>query len=83
MRFRKRAIAHPHLGEELLEKFKEACVDIAVIDKPPKMEGRAIAMFMSPKQTKPEKAEKGAKKPPKQQPAPAAEAEQTEEPAEE
>jgi len=62
VRFRKRAIAHPHLGEELLEKFRDACLDIAVIDKPPKMEGRAIAMFMSPKQTKPEKNDKNAKK---------------------
>ena len=77
VRFRKRAIAHPHLGEELLEKFKEACLDIAVIDKPPKMEGRAIAMFMSPKQTKPEKADKGGKKPPKKQEAPAPVAEET------
>ena len=25
VRFRKRAIAHPQLGEELLDKFKEAC----------------------------------------------------------
>ncbi len=62
VRFRKRAIAHPHLGEELLEKFRDACLDIAVIDKPPKMEGRAIAMFMSPKQTKPDKNDKNAKK---------------------
>ena len=83
VRFRKRAIAHPHLGEELLEKFKEACLDIAVIDKPPKMEGRAIAMFMSPKAQKPEKADKGAKKPVKKD-APAPEAAETAEaPAEE
>ena len=78
VRFRKRAIAHPHLGEELLEKFRDACLDIAVIDKPPKMEGRAIAMFMSPKQTKPEKAEKSAKKPQTQKPA----KEETAQPAE-
>lgn len=61
VRFRKRAIAHPHLGEELLEQFREACLDVAVIDKPPKMEGRAIAMFMSPKQTKPESTKKSKK----------------------
>lgn len=52
VRFRKRAIAHPHLGEELLERFREACGDAAVVDKPPKMEGRSIVMFMSPKAQK-------------------------------
>ena len=52
VRFRKRAIAHPHLGEELLERFREACGDIAVVDKPAKMEGRSIVMFMSPKASK-------------------------------
>ena len=49
VRFRKRAIAHPQLGEELLEKFKEACAEVGVVDKPAKMEGRSIVMFMSPK----------------------------------
>ena len=49
VRFRKRAIAHPQLGEELLNKFKEACAEAGVVDKPAKMEGRSIVMFMSPK----------------------------------
>lgn len=49
VRFRKRAIAHPQLGEELLEKFKEACSEYGVVDKPSKMEGRALVMFVSPK----------------------------------
>ena len=73
VRFRKRAIAHPHLGEELLERYRDEIGDVAVVDKPPKMEGRAIVMFMSPKQTKPEKGDKSAKKakPQKPQEAPA------------
>ena len=83
VRFRKRAIAHPHLGEELLEKYREGLGDVAVVDKQPKMEGRALVMFVSPKQTKPEKAEKGAKKQKPQQAqetkAPAAEAPAAEE----
>ena len=49
VRFRKRAIAHPQLGEELLEKFKEACAEFGAVEKPAKMEGRSIVMFMSPK----------------------------------
>lgn len=63
VRFRKRAIAHPHLGEELLERYRDACVDVAVVDKPPKMEGRAIVMFMSPKAQKTEKGEKKSRAP--------------------
>ncbi len=52
VRFKKRAIAHPHLGEELLEKFKEACAEVGTVEKPGKMEGRALVMFVSPKASK-------------------------------
>ena len=52
VRFKKRAIAHPHLGEELLEKFKEACSEVGTVEKPGKMEGRALVMFVSPKASK-------------------------------
>ncbi len=52
VRFRKRAIAHPHLGEELLDKFKEACAEAGTVEKPSKMEGRALVMFVSPKASK-------------------------------
>ena len=52
VRFRKRAIAHPQLGKELLEKFKEAVAEFGAVDKPSKMEGRALVMFISPKSTK-------------------------------
>lgn len=80
VRFRKRAIAHPELGRELLEKYRDMIGDAAVVDKPPKMEGRAYVMFMSPKAGKPEKAEKPAKpKKPAEAAAPAEEAAQTEE----
>ncbi len=52
VRFRKRAIAHPHLGEELLEKFKAACSEAGVVEKPSKMEGRSLIMIISPKASK-------------------------------
>ncbi len=52
VRFKKRAIAHPHLGEELLEKFKAACSEAGTVEKPSKMEGRALVMFVSPKASK-------------------------------
>ncbi len=52
VRFRKRAVAHPHLGEELLTKFKEAVAEAGIVEKPSKMEGRSLVMFVSPKAAK-------------------------------
>ena len=52
VRFRKRAIAHPELGSELLDRFKEAVSVAGIVDKPAKMEGRSIVMFVSPKANK-------------------------------
>ena len=52
VRFKKRAVAHPHIGEELLIKFKEAVVEVGTVDKPIKMEGRSLVMFVSPKASK-------------------------------
>ena len=52
IRFRKRAIAHPQLGEELLERFKEAVSSVGTVEKPAKMEGRSLVMFVSPKTSK-------------------------------
>lgn len=52
VRFRKRTVAHPQFGEELLVKFKEAISEVGVVDKPSKMEGRSLVMFVSPKSGK-------------------------------
>ncbi len=52
VRFRKRAIAHPQIGQELLERFRDACGEFGTVEKPAKMEGRSIVMFMSPKTSK-------------------------------
>ncbi|MBQ8965115.1 translation initiation factor IF-3 [Ruminococcus sp.] len=49
VRFRKRTVAHPQFGEELLVKFKEAVSEVGVVDKPSKMEGRSLVMFVAPK----------------------------------
>jgi translation initiation factor IF-3 len=49
VRFRGREMAHTNIGEDLLKKFAEECADIATVDKNPKLEGRFMAMFMSPK----------------------------------
>ena len=47
-----RTLAHPQFGEELLAKFKDAISEAGVVDKPSKMEGRSLVMFVSPKVNK-------------------------------
>lgn len=64
VRFRGREMAHTDIGEVLLRNFAEKCADIANLDKAPKLEGRNMSMFLSPKpQTPPKKPAKP--KPPK------------------
>lgn len=52
VRFRGREMAHTELGRELLDRFKDSIADAGSIDKPAKMEGRSMAMFISPKPAK-------------------------------
>ena len=52
VRFRGREMTHTEIGEELLRKFAAACEEIASMDKPPKLEGRNMSMFLSPKTAK-------------------------------
>ena len=52
VRFRGREMAHTNIGEDLLKKFAEECAELATVDKNPKLEGRHMAMFLSPKATK-------------------------------
>ena len=52
VRFRGREMAHTDIGHDLLIKFSEGCADVAVMDKSPKLEGRHMSMFLSPKATK-------------------------------
>ena len=52
VRFRGREMTHTEIGEELLKNFAEGCAEIATINKPPKLDGRHMAMFLSPKNAK-------------------------------
>ncbi len=49
IRFRGREMAHPELGTEIMDKAAQALEDVAAVDKPAKLEGRQMLMFMSPK----------------------------------
>ena len=52
VRFRGREMAHTNLGEKLLMDFAEACTEVATMEKNPKLEGRFMAMFLTPKNSK-------------------------------
>ena len=70
VRFRGREMAHTEIGEQLLREFAAKCAEIANLDKAPKLEGRNMSIFLSPKPVTPPK--KPAKpKQPKAETAPA------------
>ena len=52
VRFRGREMAHTDIGQNLLVKFAESCGECAVLDKEPKLEGRHMSIFLSPKSAK-------------------------------
>ena len=52
IRFRGREMAHTTIGEDLLKKYADACVEFGNVDKNPKLEGRHMSMFLTPKITK-------------------------------
>ncbi len=55
VRFRGREMAHTDIGAVLLKDFAAKCAEIANLDKAPKLEGRNMSMFLSPKPTTPPK----------------------------
>lgn len=52
IRFRGREMGHPELGYDIMKKFSTACAEVAVIEKPAKLEGRNMLMFLAPKPVK-------------------------------
>ncbi len=49
LQFRKGAALHSELSSQLLDQFKDAVAEYGVFDKPSKVEGRFIVLFVSPK----------------------------------
>ena len=70
VRFRGREMAQTEIGEVLLRDYADKCAEIAVLDKAPKLEGRNMSIFLSPKPVTPPKKPAKPKAP---KPAPAAE----------
>ena len=70
VRFRGREMAHTNIGEELLRDFAAKCAELANLDKQPKLEGRNMSIFLSPK---PQAPAKKPAKPKEERPQPSAE----------
>ena len=49
IRFRGREMAHCQLGLGIMERFAQSCAEVGTVEKPAKMEGRSMIMFMSAK----------------------------------
>ena len=49
IRFRGRYMAHAQMGTGIMQRFAEACADVGNVEKPAKLEGRSMIMFMSAK----------------------------------
>ena len=49
LRFRGREMAHMASSKKILDDFAEMLTDVAVVEKPPKLEGRSIMMFLTEK----------------------------------
>ena len=47
LRFRAREMAHRDVGREILDSFYKELEDVSTVDKPAKMEGRSMVMFLS------------------------------------
>lgn len=52
VRFRGREMAHTDIGEQLLLRFADGCSENANLDKKPKLDGRHMSIFLSPKAAK-------------------------------
>ena len=52
IRFRGREMGHPEMGLESMRRFAEACAEHANIEKPAKLEGRNMMMFLVAKTAK-------------------------------
>ncbi|HHT86398.1 MAG TPA: translation initiation factor IF-3 [Clostridiales bacterium] len=52
IRFKGRQITHGEIGQKVMDDFFKLVEEYAVIDRPPKIEGRSMFMILSPKPQK-------------------------------
>ena len=49
VRFRGRELSRTEIGREVLDDFSKGIAEVGDVEKPPKMEGRSMVMFLMPK----------------------------------
>ncbi len=52
IRFRGREMGHPEIGHKIMKDFAELLAECCVIERPSKMDGRQMLMFLAPKPAK-------------------------------
>lgn len=52
IRFKGRAITHKEIGQRVLDRFAEACAEVATVESKPKMDGRSMFLVLAPKTEK-------------------------------
>ena len=52
IRFRGREMAHTDNGLVTMQRFADACSELGTVEKPAKLEGRSMLMFLVPKASK-------------------------------
>ena len=45
-------MAHPEIGLTIMQRASEALEEVATVEKPAKLEGRQMLMFMAPRAAK-------------------------------
>lgn len=50
VRFKGREMAHTEIGLDVIRRFGEACGEVGVVEKQPKLDGRQMLMFLAPRQ---------------------------------
>lgn len=48
IRFRGREMGHPEIGFDIMKKFAESCSEFASVERPAKLDGKCMLMFLAP-----------------------------------
>lgn len=52
MKFKGREMTHQNIGQEVLDKFKDACANLGAVEKKPVLDGRFLSMVIAPVKAK-------------------------------
>ena len=52
MRFKGREMSHMAIGQEIMQKFQDACTECGTVDKAPVLDGRLLSMVVAPQKQK-------------------------------